>query len=350
METVTYTHVETFVNNLPEVTAVGVWIKAIIILAVISAIAGFGTYLERKVLAFMQRRLGPMHVGPYGLLQIIADGIKLFTKEDIVPQNANRLIFMLAPVITAATAFIALAAVPVFPDFTIPDWVPVLGGTFVPSIAADLNIGILFVLGTMAAGLYGPLLAGMAQANKWGIIGAARTAIQFLSYEVVTGLSILAPIMLVGSLSFVDFNNAQAGGIENWIVWKQPVAFILFLIAGFAETNRTPFDLLEHEAEVVSGYATEYSGMRWGMFFIGEYANMITISIIAAIVFLGGYSEEGIGWLTIMLKIGFFFFLMLWVRASWPHVRPDQLMWLCWKVLMPIAVINVVVTGIVMMV
>jgi NADH-quinone oxidoreductase subunit H len=340
----------TLVQNLPEVTAAGVWIKAIIILAVISAIAGFGTYIERKVLAFMQRRLGPMHVGPYGLLQLVADGIKLFTKEDIVPQNANRLIFMVAPIITAATAFIALAAVPVFPDFTIPEWIPVLGGTFVPSIAADLNIGILFVLGMMAAGLYGPLLAGMAQANKWGIIGAARTAIQFLSYEVVTGLSILAPIMLVGSLSFVDFNNAQAGGITHWLIWQQPVAFVLFLIAGFAETNRTPFDLLEHEAEVVSGYATEYSGMRWGMFFIGEYANMITISIIAAIVFLGGYSEGGLGWLTIILKVGFFFFLMLWVRAAWPHVRPDQLMWLCWKVLMPIAVINVVITGLVMMV
>ncbi|MCF6206567.1 MAG: NADH-quinone oxidoreductase subunit NuoH [Sulfurovum sp.] len=350
MEVTTYTNVETFVTHLPEVTAVGVWIKAIIILAVISAIAGFGTYIERKVLAFMQRRLGPMHVGPYGLLQLVADGIKLFTKEDIVPQNANRFIFMLAPIITAATAFIALAAVPVFPDFTIPEWIPVIGGTFVPSIAADLNVGILFVLGMMAAGLYGPLLAGMAQANKWGIIGAARTAIQFLSYEVVTGLSILAPIMLVGSLSFVDFNNAQAGGISHWLIWQQPVAFVLFLIAGFAETNRTPFDLLEHEAEVVSGYATEYSGMRWGMFFIGEYANMITISIIAAVVFLGGYSEGGLGWLTIILKVGFFFFLMLWVRAAWPHVRPDQLMWLCWKVLMPIAVINVVITGIVMMV
>jgi NADH-quinone oxidoreductase subunit H len=342
---------ETYVmQDLPEVTALGVWIKAIIILAIISAVAGFGTYIERKVLAFMQRRLGRTHVGPYGLLQIIADGIKLFTKEDIVPQNSNKIIFMLAPIITAATAFIALAAVPVFPDFTIPEWIPVIGGTFVPSIAADLNIGILFVLGMMAAGLYGPLLAGMAQYNKWGLIGAARTAVQFLSYEVVTGLSILAPIMLVGSLSFVDFNAYQQGGISNWLIWKQPVAFVLFLIAGFAETNRTPFDLLEHEAEVVSGYATEYSGMRWGMFFIGEYANMITISIIAAIVFLGGYSEEGIGWLTIILKVGFFFFLMLWVRASWPHIRPDQLMWLCWKVLMPIAVINVVITGIVMMV
>jgi len=338
------------IETLPHVTWVGVLIKAIIILAVISAIAGFGTFIERKVLAFMQRRLGPMHVGPYGLLQLAADGIKLFTKEDIVPQNANKFIFMIAPLITAATAFIALAAVPVFPDFTIPSWIPLLGDTFVPSIAADLNIGILFVLGMMAAGLYGPLLAGMSQANKWGIIGAARTAVQFLSYEVVTGLSILAPIMLVGSLSFVDFNDYQQGGIGSWLIWQQPVAFVLFLIAGFAETNRTPFDLLEHEAEIVSGYATEYSGMRWGMFFIGEYANMITVSIIAAVVFLGGYSVEGIGWLTIILKVGFFFFLMLWVRASWPHIRPDQLMWLCWKVLMPVALINILITALVIMV
>ncbi len=154
--------------------------------------------------------------------------------------------------------------------------------------------------------------------------------------------------MLVGSLSFVDFNDYQAGGVGSWLIWQQPVAFVLFLIAGFAETNRTPFDLLEHEAEIVSGYATEYSGMRWGMFFIGEYANMITVSIIAAVVFLGGYSVEGIGWITIILKVGFFFFLMLWVRASWPHIRPDQLMWLCWKVLMPVAMINILITALVM--
>jgi NADH-quinone oxidoreductase subunit H len=330
---------------LPEVTAVGVIIKAILILAIISAIAGFGTYIERKVLAFMQRRLGPQHVGPFGLLQLAADGIKLFTKEDIIPQHANKIIFAIAPAITAATAFIALAAVPVFPDFTIP-----FVDVFVPSIASDINVGILFVLGMMAAGLYGPLLAGMAQSNKWGIIGSARTAVQFLSYEVVTGLSLLAPIMMVGSLSFVDFNNYQADG--TWLVVYQPVAFILFLIAGFAETNRTPFDLLEHEAEIVSGYVTEYSGMRWGMFFIGEYANMITIGVIASVVFLGGYNDFWIfsGWIMILGKIAFSFFFMLWVRASWPHIRPDQLMWLCWKVLMPLAVINVVITGIVMMI
>ncbi len=320
-------------------------IKAIIVLSVIAALAGFGTFIERKVLAFMQRRLGPMHVGPFGLLQLAADGIKLFTKEDIIPQHANRLIFMIAPIITAATAFIALAAVPLLPEFT-------LFGYTVHPIVADLNVGILFILGAMASGLYGPLLAGMAQANKWGIIGSARTAILFMSYEVVTGLSLLAPIMLVGSLSLIDFNNAQSGGIGEWMVWQQPLAFILFLIAGFAETNRTPFDLLEHEAEVVSGYATEYSGMRWGMFFIGEYANMITIGFMASLIFFGGFNDLGFipGFLAIILKVSFFFFLMLWVRASWPHVRPDQLMWLCWKVLMPIALLNVLITGLVMMV
>ncbi len=326
-----------------EATYLGIIIKAVIILAIISAIAGFGTYIERKVLAFMQRRLGPMHVGPYGLLQLIADGIKLFTKEDFIPQDANRLIFMLAPVITAATAFIALSAVPVFPDFT-------LFGVYVPSVASDINIGILFILGMMAAGLYGPLLAGMSQRNKWGLLGAARTAAQFISYEVVTGLSLLAPIMVVGSLSLIDFNTYNES--HPWMLFTQPLAFILFVIAGFAETNRTPFDLLEHEAEVVAGYATEYSGMRWGMFFIGEYANMITISVLASIIFLGGYTDWGFipGWLAIILKITFMFFLMLWVRASWPHVRPDQLMWLSWKILMPLAVINVLITGIAIMV
>jgi len=324
---------------------IGTIIKAILVLAIISALAGFGTYIERKVLAFMQRRLGPTHVGPYGILQLVADGIKLFTKEDFIPAGANRLIFMVAPIITAATAFIALAAVPLLPEFK-------LFGITVRPIVADIDIGILFVLGVMASGLYGPLLAGMAQRNKWGLLGSARTAIQFLSYEVVTGLSILAPIMLVGSLSLIDFNNYQAGGIGDWLIWKQPLAFILFLIAGFAETNRTPFDLLEHEAEIVSGYATEYSGMRWGMFFIGEYANMITIGFLASLVFLGGFNDWGAipGGLAIILKVSFLFFLMLWVRASWPHVRPDQLMWLCWKVLMPLAVINVTITGFFMMV
>lgn len=308
-------------------------VKVVVILAVFSALAGFTTYIERKVLAFMQRRPGPLHVGPYGLLQILADGAKLFTKEDFIPQNANRLIFMIAPVITAATAFIAMTAVP-----------------FVPGvIVSDINVGVLFVLGVMATGLYGPLLGGMSQANKWGLLGGARTAIQLLSYEVVTGLSILAPLMLVGSLSLIDINNYQAGGVSNWLIWTQPLAFFLFLIAGYAETNRTPFDLLEHEAEVVAGYATEYSGMRWGMFFIGEYANLFTVSFLTALMFLGGFNDLWFipGAIAIILKVMFLIFLFLWTRASWPHVRPDQLMWLCWKILMPLALLNILVTAIV---
>lgn len=319
-------------------------VKLVVVLLVFSVLAGFTTYIERKVLAFMQRRLGPMHVGPFGLLQIAADGIKLFTKEDIIPQNVLKPIFILAPVITAASAFIAMSAIPFFPEFEI------FGHTVRP-IIADINVGLLFILGVMATGLYGPLLAGMSSRNKWGLLGGARTAIQLLSYEVVTGLSVLSPLMLVGSLSLIDINDYQSGGFGSWIIWTQPLAFLLFLIAGYAETNRTPFDLLEHEAEIVSGYATEYSGMRWGLFFIGEYANLFTISFVASIVFLGGYNDLFFipGGLAIVLKVAFLIFLFLWTRASWPHVRPDQLMWLCWKVLMPLAVINIVITGFIMM-
>ena len=319
-------------------------IKAAVIVAVFSALAGFATYIERKVLAFMQRRLGPTIVGPKGLLQVAADGIKLFTKEDIVPQNANKFVFKIAPVITAATAFIAMAAVPFLPAFEL------FGHTINP-IVADVNVGILFVLGVMAVGMYGPLLGGMSQNNKWGLLGAARTVIQFLSFEVITGLSLLAPLMIMGSLSLIDINNYQTGGVSDWIVWSQPVAFVLFLIAAFAETNRTPFDLLEHEAEVIAGYATEYSGMRWGMFFIGEYANLFTVSFLASIVFLGGYNDLWFipGAIAIILKVAAFIFFFLWTRATWPHVRPDQLMWLCWKVLMPIAIINLLITGVVIL-
>ena len=310
-------------------------VKVVVILTIFSALAGFTTYAERKVLAFMQRRLGPTHVGPFGILQVLCDGAKLFTKEDFIPQNANKLIFMIAPVITAATAFIAMSAVPFIPGV----------------IISDTNVGILFVLGVMGTGLYGPLLGGMSQANKWGLLGGARTAIQLLSYEVVTGLSILGPIMLVGSLSLIDINNYQAGGFTNWLIWSQPLAFVLFLIAGFAETNRTPFDLLEHEAEIVAGYATEYSGMRWGMFFIGEYANLFTVAFLTSLMFLGGFNDLLFipGAIAIILKVMFLIFLFLWTRASWPHVRPDQLMWLCWKVLMPLALLNILVTAIVAM-
>ncbi len=316
-------------------------IKIVVLLLVFSALAGFGTYFERKILAFMQRRLGPMHVGPYGLLQIAADGVKLFTKEDIIPQNVVAPIFKIAPVITAATAFMAAAAIPFLPEFTI------FGYTVRP-IIADINIGVLYVVGIMAIGLYGPLLGGMASANKWSLISAARAASVFISYEVVTGLALLAPIMLVGSLSLIDMNNYQSDG---WMIWSQPVAFVLFVIASFAETGRTPFHLIANDHEIIDGFGTEYSGMRWGLFFIGEYANMFFISFVTALVFLGGFGDGSVlGAFALLGKVSFLFFFFLWTRAAWPDVRPDQLMWLCWKVLMPIAMINIVVTGFVLMV
>jgi NADH-quinone oxidoreductase subunit H len=314
--------------------------KVVILLLVFSALAGFGTYFERKILAFMQRRLGPMNVGPYGLLQIAADGVKLFTKEDIIPQNVVAPIFKIAPVITAATAFMAAAAIPFLPEFT-------MFGYTVHPVIADINIGVLYVVGIMAVGLYGPLLGGMASANKWALISAARAASVFISYEVVTGLALLAPIMLVGSLSLVDMNNYQ---VDGWMIWSQPVAFILFVIASFAETGRTPFHLIANDHEIIDGFGTEYSGMRWGLFFIGEYANMFFISFVTALVFLGGFGDGSVmGAFALLGKVSFLFFFFLWTRAAWPDVRPDQLMWLCWKVLMPIAVVNVVITGLVMM-
>jgi len=316
-------------------------IKIVIIMVIFSALSGIGTYFERKVLAFMQRRLGPTYVGPYGVLQFGADAIKLFTKEDIIPSGVVEKIFRIAPVITAATAFIAASAIPFLPQFTI------FGYTVHP-IVSDMNVGILFILGVMAIGLYGPLLGGMASANKYSLISAARSAAVFISYEVVSGLALLAPIMIVGSLSLIDFNNYQAE--HGWLVWSQPVAFILFWIAAFAETGRTPFHLIANDHEIIDGFGTEYSGMRWGLFFIGEYANMFFISFVIPLIFLGGFGDGTFfGALALLGKMAFFFFFFLWTRAAWPDVRPDQLMWLCWKVLMPIAVINVVITGFVMM-
>ncbi|ATB68306.1 NADH-ubiquinone oxidoreductase chain H [Sulfurospirillum diekertiae] len=318
-------------------------VKAVIVVSIVAAMAGFATFIERKVLAFMQRRLGPMNVGPYGLLQLAADGIKLFTKEDIIPQNAVKPIFMIAPVIAAVTAFVAMAAVPYFPEFT-------LFGYVIHPIISDINVALLYVMGVASVGIYGPLLAGMSSANKWSLLGAARAVVQMLSFEVVSGLSVLAPIMLIGSLSLIDINDYQVGGMSHWLIWKQPLAFILFAMSGFMETNRAPFDTIEFEAEVVAGYATEYSGMRWGLFFIGEYANMITISVLVSIVFMGGYNPIWFipGSLAMLVKVSLWIFIFLWVRAAWPHIRPDQLMWVCWKVLMPLAVVNILITGFVL--
>ena len=314
-------------------------VKAVVILAVMASLAGLATYAERKVLAYMQRRVGPDMVGPAGVLQIVADMIKLFTKEDIVPANANKFIFLIAPLISAIAAFAALAPVPFLPEFE------VFGHTIRP-ILADINVGVLYIAGVAAICVFSPLAAGLASYNKFALISAARAVVSLLSFEVVAGMALLSVVMVTSSLSLVDINNYQKG-IFNWLIFKQPLAFVLFVMASFVECNRTPFCLTENETEIVAGYGTEYSGMRWAMFFIGEYTNMIAASIIITLLFLGGFNEFLFipGGLMILLKSSLVFFFFLWTRASWPHLRVDQLSMLCWKILLPLGILNVVITG-----
>ena len=314
-------------------------VKAVVILAVMASLAGLATYAERKVLAYMQRRVGPDMVGPAGVLQIVADMIKLFTKEDILPANANKFIFLIAPLISAIAAFAALAPVPFLPEFE------VFGHTIRP-ILADINVGILYIAGVASVCVFSPLAAGLASYNKFALISAARAVVALLSFEVVAGMALLSVVMVTSSLSLVDINNYQKG-IFNWLIFKQPIAFVLFVMASFVECNRTPFCLTENETEIVAGYGTEYSGMRWAMFFIGEYTNMIAASIIITLLFLGGFNEFLFipGGLMILLKSSLVFFFFLWTRASWPHLRVDQLSMLCWKILLPLGILNVVITG-----
>ena len=314
-------------------------VKAVVILAVMASLAGLATYAERKVLAYMQRRVGPDMVGPAGVLQIVADMIKLFTKEDIIPANANKFIFLIAPLISAIAAFAALAPVPFLPEFEI------FGHTIRP-ILADINVGVLYIAGVAAVCVFSPLAAGLASYNKFALISAARAVVSLLSFEVVAGMALLSVVMVTSSLSLVDINNYQKG-IFNWLIFKQPLAFVLFVMASFVECNRTPFCLTENETEIVAGYGTEYSGMRWAMFFIGEYTNMIAASIIITLLFLGGFNEFLFipGGLMILLKSSLVFFFFLWTRASWPHLRVDQLSMLCWKILLPLGILNVVITG-----
>ncbi|MBD0305061.1 MAG: NADH-quinone oxidoreductase subunit NuoH [Nitrospiraceae bacterium] len=316
------------------------------------------TLAERKVLGWMQDRMGPMEVGPYGVLQPIADGLKLFFKEDIIPAGANKFLFSLAPILALVPALIGFAVIPFGPNRT----VEVFGIEFKPFVISDINIGILYILAFTSIGAYGIILGGWASNSKYSLLGGLRSAAQVISYELNVGLAIVGVLLLAGSLSLVKITEAQAGGFWHWFAFAFPapqfIAFVVYVISSVAETNRVPFDLPEAESELVAGFFTEYSGMRFAFFFIAEYANMILVSCIAAILFLGGWNApypgtllpesvawiEGIIWFTI--KVYIFLFLFFWLRATLPRLRYDQLMRFGWKVMLPIALGNILYTSI----
>jgi NADH-quinone oxidoreductase subunit H len=301
------------------------------------------TWVERKLIGHMQTRLGPTMTGPMGLLQPIADGLKSFFKEDIIPSEASKFAFVLAPMMILIPALITVAVIPFGTDIQV-------GNYLVPLQITDLNVGILYILAMAGLGIYGIVLAGWASNSKYSLLGGIRSAAQVISYELAAGLSIVAIFMISETLSLRGIVEQQAG-FFNWFIWKQPLAFCLFFVTGMAEINRTPFDLPEAETELVSGFCTEYSSMKYAMFFMAEYANMIVIGAIVATLFLGGWDgpimPEVFGPFYLLLKIGWFLVMMMWIRATIPRVRYDQLMFMGWKIFLPLSILNILLTGIV---
>lgn len=331
--------------------------KSIVIVAVFALtmfMAMYSTWAERKVAAFLQDRVGPNRAGWGGLLQPLADGAKLFTKEEFFPNTPNRFLFILGPAIAMSTALITSAVIPW------GDKIHVFGRDVVLQ-ATDIDVSILYIFGVLSIGVYGIMIGAWASNNKYSLMSAVRASSQMISYEVAMGLAMISILMMSGSLSLKDITVMQAN--DGWNIFYQPLAFLIFLICSFAETNRTPFDLAECESELIGGYHTEYSSMKMGFYLFAEYANMFISSTILAIVFLGGYHFPGMAWvnenwginigallgfMTLFAKICFFIFFYMWVRWTIPRFRYDQLMHLGWKILIPLAVINIIITGIVM--
>ena len=336
-------------NNMPLFLGM-MLLKIVVVFVVVILIVAYATWCERKIIGHMQTRLGPMRTGWHGLLQPIADGLKLFFKEDIIPAKASVIPFVLAPMMILIPAFITIAVVPFGPDVTI-------GGLAVPQQITDLNVGILYVLAFAGLGVYGIVLAGWSSNSKYSLIGGIRASAQMISYELAAGLTIIAIFMLSESLSLREIVAIQSGPLwgkipflPNWYVFTQPLAFFLFIITGLAEINRTPFDMPEAESELVSGFCTEYSSMKYALFFMAEYANMVVIAAIAATLFLGGWYgplPSSLGFVNILMKVFAIMFFCIWLRATLPRVRYDQLMRMGWKVLIPLALINVALTAIV---
>jgi|TARA_B110000263_G_scaffold141684_1_gene122980 NADH-quinone oxidoreductase subunit H len=324
------------------VLLVAMLVPCLMIFGFITIYALVVIYAELKISSFIQDKVGPMgqgvglHAGKWGLLQPVADALKLLSKEDIIPATADKPLFILAPFMIFIGAFISFIALP-------------FGESI---IVTDLNIGIFYILGVGSIAVLALILAGWSSNNKWSLYGGMRSAAQIISYEIPAGLSLIVVIMLAGTLNMQDIIQYQTGGIFNWILFDNPfvpVAFVIYFISALAETNRTPFDLPESESELVAGFATEYSGMRYAFFFLSEYANMFVVSAVAATGFLGGWHSPIVGFLDspawgvfwMINKTGFLIFIMIWLRWTLPRLRVDQLMNVCWKVFLPIALINI---------
>ena len=315
-------------------------LKMMIVLAVLLAGAGWLTYFERRLLGWFQLRPGPNRAGPWGLFQPVADIVKLLTKEDTVPAGADRLIFIYAPAVVAATALLIFGVVPFGADITI-------AGHRIPMVISDLNIGLLAVLAFSSLGVYGVVLGGWASNSKFSLLGSIRAAAQMISYELSLGLALVPVVLLSGSFSLVKIIDAQNA---YPFILVQPVAFIIFFISAVAESKRIPFDLPEAENELVAGYHTEYSGMRFGLYFLGEYVTMVVLGALSAVFFLGGWRGPLLPPLVwFMIKTGAVVFVLIWFRGTFPRLRYDQLMHLGWKVLIPAALINILATGGVML-
>lgn len=312
------------------------FVKLAVILIFLILMAAYMVWLERKFLARLQIRYGPNRAGKFGLLQPFADLIKMLAKEDTVPEGADRWIFLLAPAVVAATSFLMFAVVPLGSDLT-------LWGRPIPLVATDINVGLLFVFAMSSLGVYGIALGGWSSNSKYALLGGIRGAAQMISYELSFGLSLVPVVMLAGSFSMVDIVEAQA---RYPFILVQPVAFIIFIISAMAESRRIPFDLPEAENEIIAGYHTEYSGMRFGLFFLGEYVQILVFGGIVSVLFLGGWRGPVLPpFVWMFIKIVLVGIFMIWVRGTLPRLRYDQLMHLGWKVLIPVSLVNIVVTA-----